>query len=410
MKILFLLDELPPTKSANGICAEKVMRALLADGCSVFCICWKANGNKEFSVCEIPEKPWNRKVKRWKERDSAYSRVSFQIARYLYRIKRYFLLPLWPADSLTTARDFYHAAQRIIDKENVTTVVAVNYPGETLLAMKWLKKKYKSKIKCVMYPLDVTLCGVPYGEKLEKMISRKLNRSFMRSCFKVADAMLVLENAQQLYESIFQDQQNKFILCGIPLLEKVIQSTVLLETASLELHCVYTGNLIKNLRDPKEILDLLSKVVLLNGRKIIFDLYGQMDKGLSDEIGSTHYPFEFIVHNWVSEAELVGILGQADVLLNIGNREEQLIPSKLFTYMSTGKPILHQCLIENDPCIPYLKKYDNAYVVRVEGTCREEQVQQASLFLGNLQDKKTDVTKLFPRCTPQYTAQRLKEI
>ena len=35
------------------------------------------------------------------------------------------------------------------------------------------------------------------------------------------------------------------------------------------------------------------------------------------------------------------VYGQADVLVNIGNRAAEFLPSKTFEYIATGKPILH---------------------------------------------------------------------
>ena len=45
---------------------------------------------------------------------------------------------------------------------------------------------------------------------------------------------------------------------------------------------------------------------------------------------------------------------QADVLLNLGNAVDNQLPSKLFDYFAAGKPVLHLCVIENDPALPYL--------------------------------------------------------
>ena len=48
---------------------------------------------------------------------------------------------------------------------------------------------------------------------------------------------------------------------------------------------------------------------------------------------------------------------QASILLNLGNRNANLTPSKVFEYMSFCKKIVTTYPIENEPSLAYLKKY-----------------------------------------------------
>jgi glycosyltransferase involved in cell wall biosynthesis len=413
-KFLFLLDELPPTKSANGICAEKVMRSLSADGYDVKCILWNANDNNRFDTYLIPDKPWNRFVSRRLESNNLFSRIALLLGRIIHRIKRYIILPVWPVQSFSTVRKFQVAAQKLIEKHGITDVIAVNYPGETLLAMKRLKKKYGDRIRTVMYPLDVTLFGVPCGGRLEKKVSRKFSAHFMRHCARYADTVLVLENSQTEFESIFSTQEReRFVICGIPLLESngmiEVAENGLDQTGSEKtIHCIYAGNLLGRIRSPEALFTNLDRIAYNTSRRISFDLYGQMDAVSETILKSKIRHFDFINHGWIAEEELHGVLRKADILLNIGNEEKHLIPSKMFKYMSYGKPILHQCLIPKDPCIPYLTTYGNSLILHGDELQDEKKKNSAVLFIESAQTIAVDVSTLFPRCEPQYTARLLE--
>ena len=63
---------------------------------------------------------------------------------------------------------------------------------------------------------------------------------------------------------------------------------------------------------------------------------------------------------------------EADILLNIGNTIPGMVPSKIFEYMSTGKPIISTSCIQNDPVITYLEHYGNAHVINEKETIETE--------------------------------------
>ena len=406
-KILFLLDELPPTKSANGICVSKVIKALHRDGYTTSCICWKAEDKYSTEVHLIPEKPWKLKVDKYSS-GGIVSRVWFQILRVAYKMKRIFLLPIWPVDSCKTVNDFYKTASNLIDQEDISLVVAVNYPGETLLAMKRLKKHYKKKIKTVMYPLDVSYVN-PYCNGIEHAVSSLFCPRFMKSCSKYADAVLELENAQELFNRIYKKkEQSNFILCGIPLLESVDKTEK--KRVSDEIHFVYSGTLQRNVRDPEMAFSVLHRMANMSDKRIILDLYGQIDSQSSILYKNGKYDFGLVNHGWIQESELSPCLQEADVLINLGNMESHLIPSKLFKYMAMGKPIMHFCLTEKDPCISYLKQYGNARIIYLTDLQDTTVMKDLVQFSEKGKEINIDLKTVFPRCFPEYTAELLENL
>ena len=406
-KILFLLDELPPTKSANGICVDKVIQALHTDGYETSCICWKASGQYPTEIHLIPEKPWKQKVDKYSLGGIA-AHLWFQVLRIAYKLKRIFLLPIWPVDSCKTAKDFYCAASNLIDKGDISVVVAVNYPGETLLAMRWLKKRYKEKIRTVMYPLDVSYVN-PYCKGIEHTLSLYFCPRFMRHCSRYADVVFELENAQDVYNRVYNEsERSKFKLCGIPLLELISKTEKRITPG--EIHFVYTGTLQRGIRDPELAFSILHKVANMSDKKITLDLYGQIDLQSQVLYERGNYDFELINYGWIQESELTSCLQKADVLISLGNMESHLIPSKLFKYMATGKPIVHFCLTEKDPCVAYLRQYGNAKIVYSTEKCTGNLLDSLIEFIETREAANPDLKAMFPRCFPEYTADLLKDL
>ena len=394
-KVLFLLDELPPTKSANGICVDRVIQALHKKEIESYCICWNAPKSYLADVRIISQKPWKKKIDRFSNGNLFY-RMIFQLLRIAYKIKRIFLIPIWPVDSCITVDNFYREAVKLIDNDDISIVVAVNYPGETLLAMKRLKKHYGNRIKTVMYPLDVSYVN-PYCGTFERKLSSYFCPRFMKHCSDYADALLVLENAIDIYEKNYSDRERKnFKICGIPLLE--ILDTKDKKSLQGEIHCLYSGTLQKQVRDPEVAFYVLNQIAKNVSFKVYFDLCGQIDLASKKIYDDGFFEFDFLEHGWVGEKELDIFLEDADVLISLGNTESHLIPSKLFKYMSTKKPIIHFALTEKDPCISYLKKYGNAKIVFATDNLKMEQLEDLTKFVVNRNSTDVDLKKCFPRC------------
>ena len=61
----------------------------------------------------------------------------------------------------------------------------------------------------------------------------------------------------------------------------------------------------------------------------------------------------------------------ATILINLGNKNQSLTPSKIFEYMSLGKKIVSTYPIKNEPSKEYLKKYPAVLMVDENGNIDE---------------------------------------
>lgn len=110
-----------------------------------------------------------------------------------------------------------------------------------------------------------------------------------------------------------------------------------------------------------------------------------------------------VLRPWVPSEELSAIYAAADCLISIGETEGRQLSSKIFSYMSAGKPIIHFYAKECDANLPYLDKYPLALLLPVDRCKMGENAKLISLFLMWSKGKSVsfpDVEATLPECTP----------
>lgn len=401
-KYLFLLSSLPPSRSANGLCVKKVMSEF-SDLKDVFAITFDDGSlENDLGIAEIriPLRPWDRMT-------SLILKSPFFIAiflRCLLHIKRFVMLPIWPTYSFSTVLHFYKSASRLVKRENISHIIAVCYPGETLLALCLLKIRFGKRIKTIMYPLDATLGGKYDGFLIERKLSVIFSGSFYKFCSHFTDRIIVLENAIDLFESKLPKQKDKFMVCGLPLVKN--DASVWAPINKQNLQFVYGGNIIKAIRNPDYLFEFLNECAEKKGLGITIKIYGSVDKSLLDGYISKYKCLCFEYYGWVAEEVLTDAINQANALISVGNSVAHLIPSKLFKYISLKKPIIHLYFIDDDPCIPYLNKYGYSFFIKIGDSF---DVQKFCAWLDSLTSEiSMDCEKTFESCTPRYTAKRIE--
>lgn len=123
-----------------------------------------------------------------------------------------------------------------------------------------------------------------------------------------------------------------------------------------EIHCYFFGNLYRDIRDPVQTLRLFSCC----GNSVKLFLVGGCDHGDLSQYTALipEEKTESIVFLGRKRREEVGELYDcADVLVNIGNRCTNQMPSKLYEYIHTGKPIVNIYASENCPSLDCLQNY-----------------------------------------------------
>lgn len=117
------------------------------------------------------------------------------------------------------------------------------------------------------------------------------------------------------------------------------------------IQCYFIGNLYADIRNPKWVVELFACLENVADLSFVGGCYG--DKNVLNEIKgkNIHYLGK------KKQKELMEIYEEADVLINIGNLVTNQMPSKIFEYISLGKPIINIYKNKECPTLEYTKKY-----------------------------------------------------
>ena len=105
-------------------------------------------------------------------------------------------------------------------------------------------------------------------------------------------------------------------------------------------------------------------------------------------------------------------IAKADVLVSVGNRVSRSVPSKLITYISYGKPVVHFSSQKGDVCVQYLEKYPLGLVLR-EWDNAETNANKLYEFVEKNRGKMVDFSEIsnpFLMNTPSYSADLIEDI
>ena len=203
------------------------------------------------------------------------------------------------------------------------------------------------KINIVFYQVDPLLENERY-----KTIDSKVLESFERKLFDLSSAVITTPIIYGIKQRAGWCLHNVYKL-ELPLISNDEVKTEKRDSDH-DVICVYAGFLYDDIRDATFTLELFCNIAEPNLKLLIIGL-GQEEKLKQYAEGKLNG--RLIQLGQLSEPDCNRWLGKADVLVNIGNSVINQVPSKLFTYINYGKPILNISKSRECPSIKYLKKY-----------------------------------------------------
>lgn len=281
------------------------------------------------------------------------------------------------------------------DKYDVIVAVMGSF-ASACAAMRFKKKNPHPKL--VVYQVDPCLSNevCPDSTKEER-------RAFEKELYETADSIIntpiLIEESKSVYpEEIIR----KMVPMEFP---NVVPVKAVSTPKPEKIRCLFTGNIYGDFRDPTYTLELFER---LKG-SVQFEMIGAVDAEAKSKLDSR----SVIYHGAKKLDETKEELKKADILVNIGNRMLNQVPSKIFEYISYGKPVVNICKSRECPTQPYLSKHLYALNLFEEEALLDEQAEKLGEFIqknyGNRMDC-DEIAKLYETCTPQYCAAQMKSI
>ncbi len=409
-KILFILGMYHPRYSANGVSCKKVVDECISKGYDVSCVINDYAGEKKEDVIDgakvyrIKHRLFDRVIQ-WCDRNTntPYSEIIRKIAYVVNKLKFIVMSPTWPIISPLYCYRFYKRAKKLMESEQFDAVVSVYTPVDALLSGYFIKKKFP-EVKYFPYFLDSLSGG--YGPKQfseERTIIRGLR--IEEKVFEKADKIVLMKSSEEHQMKYNYRFSHKFVFLDIPMLSEPEQICCEnKEDSTIKL--LFVGSLASNVRNPETFISALEKI---KDDNITCEFVGNVT--CKDKFNNlkTLYGERLIFTDFINHDDLLEKIVQADVLINIGNLIPTMVPSKIFEYMSYGKPIISTYDIKNEPSKKYLKKYPLALLLSGKASA-DENAQKIQEFIKENARKRVafkDVENVFELNTPKAFTEKI---
>lgn len=200
----------------------------------------------------------------------------------------------------------------------------------------------------------------PYAAYIgnKKIASYLMKRE--RQVYQQADhVFLSNELYQENQTNFFSDLQHKMSPLGYVNLRPHEEEPFVFEHAKEKINCVFTGSLMDMaIRNPAYFYAFAKAC----GPKYVFHMVcyamDTQNKKLKELL--TGNQANILWYGRTPLKDCFRMMKGADVLINIANRSANQTPSKIFDYISTGKPIVNFCHLQNDSSMIYLQRYPAA--------------------------------------------------
>lgn len=412
MKYLFIVTE---SESANGICTKAVMKQLAAEH-EVYCITNREWGMPEqfaedgITFCTVKPRLVYRisSMLTRRELPLRQRKILQKLNRVLDRGKLVLSLGIWPLLSPAYARRIEKVARKLCRDTNIDCIIPIYTQIDTLIAASRIKKTNKD-IFYIPYFLDSLSGG--YGLRVftpEQTRNRAL--AWERRLLPNADWIIAMESsrAHHAQYSASENYYDRILFYDLPLLRTELPAPAAPLFSSQNCNIVYVGTLPSGIRSPEYILKVFQ---YLKGARYQLYFVGTSDCAELNEAAQKD-PRIHVVGRCSHEAAMQYEM-QADILVNIGNTNPYMTPSKIFEYMSFGKPILSAVAVDREPSRHYLEKYPQALILDERERDYEKAAESVCKMIARSAAEPVDlagVHEVFYKNTPGAMADFLEKL
>ena len=259
------------------------------------------------------------------------------------------------------------------------------------------------KTNIVFYQVDPLLENARY-----KTIDNKELESFERKLYDLSSAVITTPIIYELKKRAGWNLKNVYKL-ELPLISNDEVKTEKRDSDH-DIICVYAGFLYDDIRDATFTLELFSNIEEPNLKLFIIGM-GQEKK--LKQYAEGPLKGRLIQLGQLPEADCKEWLSKADVLVNIGNSVTNQVPSKLFTYINYGKPILNISKSRVCPTVGYLKKYPlsiTAYEDTQDIYATAKAVAKKIHDYVNESIEHSEIVHSYKECTANYVGEQFLNI
>lgn len=326
-----------------------------------------------------------------------------RIPKFLLRVKLHFWDRYIDRNNISKTRLDLRELKKWLnnEEEKYDLLISVSYPFYIQEFAHIIQKELKIK-KWIAYLLDPhadnQVC--PQRQRNKRV---KQEKKLFKKC---TDIFTVEESVSQANYSPITCFSNKIQYIPTHLIGDNTHYHTKNETDFV--HFVYTGLFYPDIRNPENLLRYFTRLpdnyilhLYSRGCNSIIDKYKEV---LGDRLQANGYILDAEEYN--------KMIGRADFLVDVGNTVSNQVPSKILTYCSFGKPIIHFKNCEDEVIGDKFAEYPLFSVIDyaedIERVTKEIETSVKMHFGETVPYQ--EIKNNFSECTVEYVAEKIKNI
>lgn len=328
------------------------------------------------------------------------SRKHGKLARFMEVVTKTLTIPTFPRTEPLTDRKYTRQAKILQRKYGYDLVVSEHHGLSTLLTGCRMMKRFDG-LKHIAVLLD-PVKGQMATVKLPKCYTdRRIEQveAFASRYTSLQISTLSMKAYHTEHGDIVADHR---VYLDIP---SILKPEVEVSTDKLSLiredgiNIVFSGLLSEYYRDAQPIIRLFGKTEFAAKINLLFFSRGEKE---SIEAAAKGFPGSISYLDYIPLSELHTMYRHADYLLNVSHINANMVPSKIFEYMSYGKPIISAYVTDGDSAEKYVSRYAEGLCIDLKKPEEENMALLDSFLKKEHQSVPFDVVKVeFKDNTPE---------
>lgn len=414
LNIVFIVGSYYPYYSAVGRCVGNIADELSRDH-QVTIICqrnfteqkdFEVHNNQRIIRVDTKENKLRNNLNRKIETKQGLSKKKYQLILNAYKFSRIIKTIF---SSVTIRKELVNEYTRALNKidETIDLIIPASMPFESVVASSRYIERENNKTKMVPYLFDQFVdSDTLHRTKFNRMIKRKRNLRLEEEELSKSYKVLAMHSLKKHFSQDLPEIMNVKYL-EHPLLLKFVDIKGI---KSIGIKMSYIGGLYKNYVMPDYLLQLYENSNL-NDSTLNFYIIGNCFD-IVNRYADT-LPERIINHGSVDKETANLMLVQSDILISIAENKGIQISSKIFEYMSSGKPVIHLYTVDNDVNLKVLNKYPLSLCLKQDLDILDKNVGLFDEFCrrhSNCRIPFEEVEKIYYDATPKYTADLIMDL
>lgn len=401
---ILILGGRAEAKDANSICINNMVHEFLSRGHKVWTV---VSGNENSNCKMLLNGCWQIQVKRSRFFDLSdklkanYNLINKLLLALLTIIRHILLMPFYPNVAPFTAYKMARLAEKLV-RDNIIDCVIGTYGSYECIKTAIHIKKH-CNISVVLYYLDLCTASDNKSAIIRRYAEYSTFKALVRHS-KVVDLILIPLSGFKTINKLKNLNKDVIKYVGFPvyLPNSEEHNCCPLPFDKQRIAIVYIGSLSLQNRNPEYIIHLLEVINNDYGVKLSVHFWGLItDNRILSMIEASPIA-EY--HGFIENKYTGYIMKNSDYILNIGNATSvDMLPSKIFSIFSTGKPVINVVNNTNDLSASYFERYGNS--IDIKGYAQDEKSDVANLvnsFLKGHISHYAIKEGLFKEYTPSY--------